>query len=225
MIIPLSYSITTKTPLYPNTPGPVIHRLRSIEQGDRTNSSSITISAHSGTHIDAPWHFCNPGKTILGCLESDTSFFPTYCIDILKPISEEITTHELKQSISYIKDAEALLIRTGWYTQRLKTPELYCTDHPWVSPEVPQYLREQCPGLRLFGLDQISVSSSLHRKDGHECHRKFLCGEKPILLLEDLNLADPRIKEVFGMHIYPHFIDETDGIPVTVIAEIKGLNY
>ena len=221
MIIPLSYPLTTKTPLYPNTPAPVILPLRSMERGDRANTSSITFSTHSGTHIDAPHHFCKQGKTIVDCLTADTMFFPTYCLDVPKPVSEEITVSDLEHCSSHVQNAEALLIRTGWHTVCSENPELYSTNHPWVSPEVPQFLREKCPGLRLFGLDQISVSSPLHREAGHECHRKFLCGKKPILLLEDLNLSELQIKEAFGMHIYPHFIYDIDGVPVTVIAEIK----
>ncbi|MCX6701243.1 MAG: cyclase family protein [Methanomicrobiales archaeon] len=221
MIILLSYPLTAKTLLYPNTPAPVIHQLRSMEQGDNANTSSITLSTHSGTHVDAPRHFCKQGKTIADCLTVDTTFFPTYCIDMPKPVSEEITVSDLERSISLVQNAEALLIRTGWHTLRSENPEQYITNHPWVSPDVPQFLREKCPGLYLFGLDQISVSSPLHRQAGHECHRKFLCGKKPILLLEDLNLSDTRIKEAFRMHIYPHFIDDIDGVPVTVIADIQ----
>ena len=192
-----------------------------MAKGDSANTSSITFSTHSGTHIDAPRHFCKQGKTIADCLTVDTTFFPAYCIDVPKPVSEEITVSDLEGSISLVQNAEALLIRTDWHTLRSKNPEQYSTNHPWVSPEVPQFLREKCPRLRLFGLDQISVSSPLHREAGHECHRKFLCGKKPILLLEDLNLSDTRIKTAFRMHIYPNFIDDIDGVPVTVIAEIQ----
>jgi kynurenine formamidase len=220
MIIPLSYPLTAKTPLYPNTPAPVIHLLRSMEQGDRANTSAIKVSTHSGTHIDAPRHFCKQGKTIADCFTLDTTFFPVYCIDVPKRESEEICVNNLKGSITQVQDAEALLIRTGWHAIRSGDPERYCNDHPWVSPEVPAFLRENCPRLRLFGIDQISISSVLHRETGHACHQKFLCGEKPILLLEDLNLSDIRIINTFMMHIYPHFIDDIDGVPVTVIAEL-----
>ncbi len=149
------------------------------------------------------------------------SFYPAYCLDIPRQGSDEIGVSDLAGSISLVQDAEALLIRTGWYMIRSEEPARYSNDHPWVSPEVPRFLREKSPRLRLFGLDQISVSSVLHRDQGHACHKKFLCGRKPILLLEDLNLADQRIKNAFRINIYPYFIDYIDGVPVTVIAEIQ----
>lgn len=209
-----------KTPLYPNTPPPIIHSLRSTEKGDAANTSAITFSTHSGTHIDAPLHFCPGGKTISGCLTSDSTFFPAYCIDINKAESEEITVTDLEHCIAPVKDAEALLIHTGWDAVRLMDPDRYSHDHPWISPEVPQFLREKCPHLRLFGIDQISISSVLHREVGHESHRKFLCEGRPILILEDLNLSDTRIMGSFRLHIYPFMIDEIDGVPVIAVIEM-----
>ena len=41
----------------------------------------------------------------------------------------------------------------------------------------------------------------------------------PILILEDLNLSDTRIKGSFRLHIYPFVIDEIDGVPVIVVVE------
>ncbi|MFA4825874.1 MAG: cyclase family protein [Methanoregula sp.] len=222
MIISISYPLTAKTPLYPNTPAPVISSLRSMELGDSANTSAITFSTHSGTHIDAPRHFCKQGKTIADCLTLDTTFFPAYCINVPKRDSEEITVSNLAGSISQVQDAEAILIRTGWHTIRSDDPERYSNDHPWVSPEVPAFLRENCPHLRLFGIDQISVSSVLHRAEGHACHRKFLCEEKSILLLEDLNLSDFQIKGSFRLHIYPFMIEHIDGVPVIAAVEIKN---
>jgi arylformamidase len=222
VIIPISYPISVKTPLYPNTPAPIICRLRSIEQGDNANTSTIAFSSHSGTHIDAPLHFCKEGATIADCLTMDAKFFPAYCIDVPKRESEEISVSDLEGSIFHMQDAEALIIRTGWNAIRSEDPDRYCNDHPWVSSEIPQFLRKKCPRLRLFGIDQISVSSVLHRVEGHVCHRKFLCEEVPILILEDLNLLDINIKGIFRVHIFPYVIDSIDGIPVIAIVEIEN---
>lgn len=221
MIISLSYPITIKTPLYPNTPAPVITELRSQEKGDSANTSTITYATHSGTHVDAPSHFCKQGNTIADCVLTHTSFFPAYCIDIPKQSSTEINTEDLKRFIPKLQNAEALLIRTGWHIIRSNNPEMYCSDHPWVSPEVPQLLREHCPCLKLFGIDQISISSVLHREVGHICHRKFLCEERPIIIAEDLNLADRRIQGIFRLHIFPIVMAAVDGSPVIAIAETE----
>jgi kynurenine formamidase len=220
MIIPLSHPLTPETPLYPNTPPPMIQPHRALKNGDSANTSSITFTSHSGTHIDVPRHFCRDGKTVSDYFTLNASFYPVYCIDTPKEKQEEIIVSDLENEISRIKDAESILIKTGWHFIRSKNPDQYMTDHPWVSSKVPRFLREQFPYLRLFGLDQISLSSPLHSEEGHECHRQFLCEKKPILVLEDLNLSDIRIKGPFKMHIFPYIIGSFDGTPVTVIAEI-----
>jgi arylformamidase len=220
VIILLSYPLTKKMPLYPNTVAPVINSLRSMDLGDSANTSEITFSTHSGTHVDAPRHFCKKGKTIADCLSIDTTFFPVYCFDIPKPEGDEIGVDDLTDKISVANDAEAILIKTGWQNIRKVDPERYSNDHPWVSPEIPVFLREECPGIRLFGIDQISISSVLHREQGHECHQRFLCLKSPILILEDLNIPDIQFIKAFRMNVYPFFIDAIDGVPVTVIAEM-----
>lgn len=220
MIIPLSYPLTRKTPLYPNTPAPVINQLRSIEGGDSANTCTITLANHSGTHIDAPSHFHKSGKTISEFLTGDTLFSHAYCIDLPSPSSREIGISDLEIPISSLKNADAILIKTGWHSIRLEDPDRYCHDHPWISPELPQFLKEKCPHLRLFGIDQISVSSVLHRDAGRECHRSFLDGKNSILLLEDINLSEIGVVGSFRLHIFPLMIDEIDGVPVIAVADI-----
>ena len=221
MIIPISYPLNAKTPLYPKTPALVIRLVRSIEQGDSVNTSRITMSNHSGTHIDAPSHFYKEGATIADFLTMDTRFFPGYCINVPKHESSEISVQDLEESITQMQDAEAILLRTGWHAIRFDDPKRYCNDHPWVSPDVPQFLREKCPRLRLFGIDQISVSSVLHHDVGRECHQKFLFGKRPILILEDLNLSAIGINGSFMLRIYPFVIDDIDGVPVIAIVETE----
>lgn len=221
MNILLSYPLTLKTPLYPKTPPLVIQTLRSMEQGDHANVSMITFSSHSGTHLDAPRHFCKTGKTIADCLTFCTTFFNAYCIDVPILKSEEIFVSDLEKHIPLISNAEIVLIRTGWSIIRTEDPERYCGDHPWISSEIPAFLRENCPKLRFFGIDQISVSSILHREMGHDCHRNFLCNKRPILILEDIDLSDIRIQGAFMMHLYPFLIDDIDAVPVIAIAEIN----
>jgi hypothetical protein len=48
----------------------------------------------------------------------------------------------------------------------------------------------------------------------------FLCGEKPILLLEDLDLSRIECGLPFHLFIYPYFVGKTDGTPVIALAEM-----
>ncbi len=52
------------SPVYQGDPETNIERIKSIENGDEYNLSYISMTAHAGTHIDAPKHFWEDGKSI-----------------------------------------------------------------------------------------------------------------------------------------------------------------
>ncbi len=62
-IIDISKGIFT-TPVYPGDPEPEVSKIAEINKGDDFNLSLLKVSLHTGTHIDAPSHFFETGKTI-----------------------------------------------------------------------------------------------------------------------------------------------------------------
>ena len=50
--------------VYPGDPVPTSQVLSSIGKGDLYNLTAFSMCAHNGTHVDAPFHFINEGKTI-----------------------------------------------------------------------------------------------------------------------------------------------------------------
>ncbi len=50
--------------VYPGDPGPERQTLRSTAGGDLYNLTAFSMCAHNGTHIDAPFHFLDGGKTV-----------------------------------------------------------------------------------------------------------------------------------------------------------------
>ena len=50
--------------VFPGDPAPKREVIYSIEDGKVCNLSAISMCAHNGTHIDAPYHFLNDGKTV-----------------------------------------------------------------------------------------------------------------------------------------------------------------
>lgn len=50
--------------VYPDDPCPKIRFLKETKNGDLYNLSTFEMCSHNGTHIDAPLHFINGGKSI-----------------------------------------------------------------------------------------------------------------------------------------------------------------
>jgi arylformamidase len=218
MLIPLSYPLTRDSPLYPGTPHPLLEEVRSLARGDRNTITTLQVHAHAGTHLDLPPHFCR--EEAPARLSREIIVEPAYCAPVPKEAGEWIRARDLAGMAHTLQDARAILLCTGWYRVRTRGQQEYADDYPRVHPDLPPYLREQCPSLRLFGIDTLSVAISSHRGEGAAAHRGFLCGASPIYLLEDADLSDPRLKSgSWRLRIYPWFLDARDGIPVVALAE------
>ncbi len=50
--------------VFPGDESPRAEQVLSVEKGDVCNLSVFSMCAHNGTHIDAPFHFLNDGKTV-----------------------------------------------------------------------------------------------------------------------------------------------------------------
>lgn len=50
--------------IYPGDPAPEKRQLCSIEKGELYNLTALSMCAHNGTHIDAPFHFLKDGKSV-----------------------------------------------------------------------------------------------------------------------------------------------------------------
>ena len=50
--------------VFPGDESPKAEQVLSVEKGDVCNLSVLSMCAHNGTHVDAPFHFLKDGKTV-----------------------------------------------------------------------------------------------------------------------------------------------------------------
>jgi arylformamidase len=220
MLIRISRPLRLDTPLYPGTPPPGVVPYRSLEQGDSSGSCLITFHSHTGTHLDAPRHFCAGGATTADICGDGLDLEPALCLDVPRRGNQRIMPADLTGGGNDLEGIRALLIRTGEGSTPSSDPALSPAVHPWLDPGIAPFLRKACPSLHLVGIDTISVSSPAHREEGRACHRAFLCGTPPILLLEDLDLAPVTATEQrWRLRIFPWINAPLDGVPVISFLE------
>lgn len=74
MLIDISQEVFS-CKVFPGDPSPAMECMQHIANGDICNLSGISMCTHNGTHVDAPYHFLNDGKTIdqmgLACFVGD----------------------------------------------------------------------------------------------------------------------------------------------------------
>jgi arylformamidase len=220
MRIRISYPLTSKSPFYPGTPHIEYQPIKSIEHGDSANTTSMVVPSHAGSHIDVPKHFCHQGDSVKKIIQSSLGIFPVYCIDVHDHQEKFIRISDIEPAIHHCKEAQGIFLRTGMFHLRNTHHGKYSHEHPGIHPEIPDFLKKNCPSLKIFGTDTVSVSNPQFREEGRECHRKFLCGNSPVLLAEDLDLSDPRLLSgPFQLEIYPWIIDDLDGVPICAFVE------
>lgn len=211
----LSYLLGESTPCYGDMGAVRIVSARQMRDGDTSNSMTLELPNHCGTHIDAPRHFDPSGKVIA---DFDPSFWfasPARVHYMGLPPEEGALIAPDDLAIE-ANDAEALLIVTGWWRRRGE--EAYRLRGPGLHPALADFLRERMPRLKFVGFDFISVSSFLNRPVGREAHRAFLAHPRPILPIEDMDLSTV-VGSGFGeMIVAPLMLEGGDGAPVTVFV-------
>lgn len=213
----LSYILDDATPTYGNRNRFDVVKKSDISNGDAANDSFMSTTVHIGTHIDMPYHFYENGQTIE---DYDANFwvFDKPFIVKIKP-NNLIIRDELIEKLINIDDVgfDILIVKTGICNIRSK--DQFWSENYGFHPDIYDYLIEHFPYVRVFGFDSISVSSFSDRLLGRETHKRFLNPNKPILLVEDMDLRAVDANTKLGkIIIAPTRISKCDGLPCTIMG-------
>ncbi len=218
----LSHIINENAPLYGNTPKPSIVSHSKISNGDSSNTSIISIHNHTGTHIDAPKHFIDDGKSIFEYSFEELVFKHPVVVDCTIGQAQLLMPEHLMQNSSSLKDADCLLLRTGF--EKYRKEKIYVTHNPGISPEAILWIRSNYPKVRCIGIDTISVSSYQKREIGRQAHRDAFIKKEglgdPLLLIEDMKLSE--VTEMISyLFVLPMQLESIDSAPCNVLAILK----
>lgn len=213
----LSYILNIDTPTYGNRDKFEQIKTSSISKGEVANNTSISTTVHIGTHIDLPYHFYENGQTIEDFDANFWIFKKPLIIDIKQ--NDLILNRNLIDRLNEIDDAgyDILIVKTGICD--LRDNKEFWSQNYGFHPDVYDLLVVKFPFIRVFGFDSISVSSIQNRTLGRKSHQRFLNPEKPILLLEDMDLRHVEDRMIFKeIIISPLRISNCDGLPCTVFG-------
>ena len=205
-IIDISVTISNSIPVWPGDPQVHMQRISKIEDGRNTNVSEISMSVHTGTHVDAPYHFFTDGITIERLVldkmvgETQVIHLPDSCELIDKQV---LSTAGINQCIS------RLLIRTRNSAIWARNEPLFQTDFVGISPDGAEYLVEK--GIQFVGLDYLSVAPYKKSRPTHE-----VLLSAGVVALEGVNLTDVEAG-IYQMVCLPLKLAGSDGAPARVI--------
>lgn len=196
-------------PVYPGDAEVALTRMLDWESGG-CNLTRLTMSAHAGTHLDAPFHFVDQGTTVDG-LSLDVLVGPAEVLDMgeLTPDSE-ITVAMLEPFAERVTPGGRVLVRTGW-SKRFGNREFF-TQHPSLTLDAAQWLVDR--QIALLGVEEPSVNT--HRNT--EVHRAILGAG--IALVENLTNLEQLPDRVF-LAALPINLVGCDGAPVRAVALVN----
>jgi kynurenine formamidase len=150
-IVDLSLPLTNQTPIYPGDPEPKFSVATTIEN-EGYNLLHVHIGSQTGSHVDAPYHFCQNGQRID---ESDLRLFIGTGVVIPvtdKAEQEPIVMRDVEAYLDQLQPGKIVLFHIGW--SQYAGEEKYFR-HPYVHIDVIEAMLAK--GIRTFFIDCINI--------------------------------------------------------------------
>ena len=215
----LSYPIKKGQPTWPGNPAFSLEPHTSIAGGDTANTCTIHLFNHYGTHLDGPMHFYGKGIPLDQVPFGQFFFHKPLLLDIPKEPGAKLMPEDLIPHREDVKDADLLLIRTGFSKYRREKPDLYENNGPAVSSRLA--LQDNMSHLKALALDFVSLASYSDTKDGDLAHQIMLgmYHNRYICIIEDVNMEGLPSGFLKNAAAVPLIIEGIDSSPVTMWAE------
>jgi arylformamidase len=197
--IDLTMPLNQLTPVYPGDRKPEFKQAASIKK-EGWNLHELNLTTHTGTHLDAPWHMLEEGKTT-----SD------YTLDMLtgRAVLMDVRNRpEIDIDLANVQENDFLILRTD-YSSHSYEPD-YFSRNPVVTRQLAQKIVQR--KLRLVGIDSFTLDN--YPYDIH----KILFREG-IPILENLVNLEKIKADIFTLMIFPLKLDKMDGAPCRAVAE------
>ncbi|HID63869.1 MAG TPA: cyclase family protein [Anaerolineae bacterium] len=206
-IFDVSVRISPQTPVWPGDPPVQIERVASINKGDFANLTRLSLGAHTGTHVDAPYHFFEKGLKV-DQLPLSILIGSAHVLEV-HPKERTITATDLG-SLGLPSTAQRLLIKTDnsylWEGRLLE----FERDFIHLSRDAARWIVKR--GIKLIGVDYLSVDS--FDSGDRAVHRTLL--EAGVVIIEGLNLSHVA-QGVYQLYCLPLKIVDSDGAPARVV--------
>ncbi len=204
--IDVSVPVRTGMVRWPGDPGVKVERRRSIDRGDPVNQSELLMSAHAGTHIDAPVHFVRSGRSV-DEIDLQALIGPARVIEIEDP--ESIKVSDLKGH--RIRKGERILFKTR-NSERCWDEDRFFEDYVHITVEAARYLAKTA--VRTLGIDYLSVGG--YKKGGIQTHVALM--KAGVLIIEGLDLS-PVGPGRYDLIALPLRLAGSDGSPARVLVK------
>jgi len=213
-IIDLTLTVSDEIPTFPGSPQPSFIPWENVRE-DGYNLELLFLSTHTGTHMDAPYHFLEKGAKIheisLKKLVSEAVL-----IKSKKKGGESITKIDIQKfekKHGKIVSFSSVIFYTDW--QKNLQKKYYFTKNPGLSVSAAKYLASK--KINLVGIDSPSIDLGTDSK--FSVHQIF--AKKGILIVENLANLNKIKSSKFHLVVLPLKLKNATGSPVRAIAFVE----
>jgi arylformamidase len=201
----ITLTITPQSIVWPGDSPVVIKHTSSIAFGDNANVSEITMSCHTGTHVDAPHHFLDNGITVDN-LSLDLLVGRAYVLHL--PDASMITASVLMQA-DIPPRTRRLLFKTRNSNLWANGNTEFQTDFVALSVDAAELLVDR--NVKVVGIDYLSIAPY---KMGTPVHTILL--NAGVVVIEGLDLSQVS-QGRYNLHCLPLKLGGADGAPTRAV--------
>ena len=210
-VIDLTLTISEEIPTFPGSPQPNFINWETLEK-DGYNLELLFLSSHTGTHIDAPYHFLKKGQKIHQIV-TRRLVTEAILIKIRKGANQSITKTDIQKfekKYGKIDDGSTVIFHTGW--QKNLKKESYFLKNPGLAVSAAKYLASK--KINLVGIDSPSID--LGKDSKFSVHH--ILAKSGILIVENLANLEKINSEMFHLIVAPLKLKNATGSPVRAMA-------
>lgn len=205
-IYDVTLTISPQMVTWPGDPAVSLERVKKIEEGANANVSKLDLGVHTGTHVDAPFHFI-PGAPTVEQLDLDILIGPVLLVELLDDVSE--ITAAVLATMAIPDGTTRILFKTRNSDYWARGEKDFQPGFVGVGVDGAEFLVRK--GIRLMGIDYLSVAPYKHSRPTHE----ILLNAR-VVVIEGLDLSQVK-SGLYMLYCLPLKLANTDGAPARVI--------
>ena len=205
-IYDITLGISPSLPVWPGDAAIVLEQVKSMESGAHSNVTRLEMSAHTGTHVDAPHHFLNDHQTVEQ-LSLDVLIGRCFVLDLT--LMEGHVNAKILENSNIPEGSIRLLIKTGNSARWQAGEREFNPGFQGISEDGAEWLVEN--GIKLIGIDYLSIAPY---KQSAPTHTVLL--KAGVIALEGVDLSSVNQGE-YELYCLPMKLVGSDGAPARVI--------
>ena len=213
-LLDLTLTVSENIPTFPGSPQPSFVQDKNIKN-DGYNSELLFLSSHTGTHLDAPYHFQEKGEKIQE-ISLKRLVSSAILVKSRKKGDQLITKTDIQKfekKHGKIPSGSSIIFWTGW--QKMIKNTSYFVRNPGLSTAAAKYLVSK--KINLVGTDSPSID--LGKDKRFPVHHIF--SKNNVLIVENLTNLEKIRSSKFHFVVLPLKLKGATGSPVRAIAFVE----